>query len=120
VLKTHAVLDQALRASGKGTVDYHRAPEQRLQHVMEQATDGFHQIGLTRMHADPTLGVVDSHCRVHGIGNLYIASSSVFPTAGEANPTFLAAALAARLAAHLVQLGDAPADKIELPVKATA
>ncbi|MBB3211100.1 choline dehydrogenase-like flavoprotein [Herbaspirillum sp. Sphag1AN] len=120
VLKTHTVLDQALRASGKGTVDYHRAPEQRMQHVMEQATDGFHQIGLTRMHADPTLGVVDSHCRVHGIGNLYIASSSVFPTAGEANPTFLAAALAARLAAHLVQLGDAPADKTELPVKATA
>lgn len=101
VLKAHAILDQQLRAANQGRVDYHRAEDLRIDHVMEQATDGFHQVGTTRMHEDPQLGVVDRHCRVHGLANLHIASSSVFPTTGEANPTFLAVALAARLADRL-------------------
>jgi choline dehydrogenase-like flavoprotein len=37
---------------------------------------------------------------VHGIANLYIAGSSVFPTSGSANPTLTIVALALRLAAH--------------------
>ncbi|WP_081768625.1 aldo/keto reductase [Herbaspirillum sp. RV1423] len=101
VLKAHEILDRGLRAAGKGKVEYHRPLGQRIGHVMEQATDGFHQVGTTRMHDDPQLGVVDRHCQVHGVANLHIASSSVFPTTGEANPTFLAVALAARLAARL-------------------
>ncbi|MFL9877358.1 aldo/keto reductase [Herbaspirillum rhizosphaerae] len=101
VLKAHAILDARLRASNKGRVDYHRPESLRIGHVMEQATDGFHQVGTTRMHDDPQMGVVDRDCRVHGMANLYVASSSVFPTTGEANPTFLAVALAARLASHL-------------------
>jgi choline dehydrogenase-like flavoprotein len=40
---------------------------------------------------------------VHGIDNLYVAGSSVFPTAGYANPTLTIVALASRLAAHLAQ-----------------
>jgi choline dehydrogenase-like flavoprotein len=47
-------------------------------------------------------GVVDANCRVHDIGNLYIASSSVFPTCGYANPTLTVIALAIRLADHLL------------------
>jgi choline dehydrogenase-like flavoprotein len=47
--------------------------------------------------------VVDRNCRVHGIENLYISSSSVFPTTGTANPTFTIIALAIRLADHLKQ-----------------
>jgi choline dehydrogenase-like flavoprotein len=53
------------------------------------------------MHLDPRRGVVDSDCKVHGIANLYVAGSSVFPTGGFANPTLTVVALAARLAAHL-------------------
>ena len=60
-----------------------------------------HHLGTTRMHADPKQGVVDADCRVHGISNLFIAGSSVFPTAGWANPTLTIVALAARLADHL-------------------
>jgi len=40
-------------------------------------------------------------CRVHGIDNLYIASASVFPTAGFANPTLTILAFAVRLADHV-------------------
>jgi len=34
---------------------------------------------------------------VHGIDNLYVAGSSVFPTTGYANPTLTIVALALRL-----------------------
>jgi len=104
VLRAHEMLDHNLRAAGAGKVEFQRPPTQRLAHIMEQATDGFHQIGTTRMHDDARAGVVDRDCRVHGISNLHIASSSVFPTSGEANPTFLAVALAARLAGQLSSL----------------
>ena len=60
-----------------------------------------HFLGTTRMHENPRNGVVDSSCRVHGVPNLYIAGSSVFPTGGFANPTLTIVALALRLAAHI-------------------
>lgn len=63
---------------------------------------GNHHMCTTRMATSPADGVVDTDCRVHGLANLYVAGSSVFPVAGTAPPTFTIAALAARLAAHLV------------------
>jgi len=60
-----------------------------------------HHMGTTRMHDDPAEGVVDRNGRVHGVQNLYLAGSSVFPTVGYANPTLTVVALARRLAAHL-------------------
>ncbi len=62
---------------------------------------GHHHMGTTRMALDPRKGVVDADCRVHGIENLYLAGSSVFPTGGFANPTLTLVALAARLADHV-------------------
>jgi choline dehydrogenase-like flavoprotein len=61
----------------------------------------WHHIGTTRMHTDPKKGVVDSNCRVHGVANLFVAGSSVFPTAGHANPTLTIVALSIRLADHV-------------------
>lgn len=61
-----------------------------------------HPMGTTRMHLDAERGVVDEDCRVHGMSNLYLAGSSVFPTGlGHANPTLTIVALALRLADHL-------------------
>jgi choline dehydrogenase-like flavoprotein len=62
---------------------------------------GCHHMGTTRMADDPKQGVVDRDCKVHDIGNLYVAGSSVFPTSGSANPTFTIVQLALRLADHL-------------------
>ncbi len=64
---------------------------------------GHHHLGTTRMSQEPAQGVVDPTSRVHGIANLYIAGSSVFPTSGSANPTLTIVALALRLAEHLKQ-----------------
>ena len=62
---------------------------------------GNHHMGGTRMAARPDQGVVDADCRVHGLGNLYVAGSSVFPSGGAANPTMTIVQLALRLADHL-------------------
>lgn len=66
-----------------------------------ELTDSSHHLGTTRMSDDPKKGVVDKHCKVHDINNLYIAGSSVFPTGGHANPTLTIVALALKLADHL-------------------
>ncbi len=63
----------------------------------------YHHMGTTRMHNDPTQGVVNADCRVHGIDNLFIAGSSVFPSVGCATPTLTIGALAIRLADHIKQ-----------------
>ncbi len=60
-----------------------------------------HHMGTTRMDPDPKRGVVDSDCRVHGVEDLFVASSSVFPTSGAGTPTITIMALALRLAEHL-------------------
>ena len=104
VLRAHELLDAELRAAGVGYLEYQRPDSERRAHVLEQASDGFHQIGLTRMSTDPVRGVVDADLRVHGLHNLYIASSGVFTTSGEANPTLLAMALGLRLAHHVHDL----------------
>lgn len=64
-----------------------------------------HQMGTTRMSSDPRYGVVDANCRVHGVRNLYIAGSSVFPTGGGVNPTLTIVMLSLRLAKHLRTVG---------------
>jgi choline dehydrogenase-like flavoprotein len=61
----------------------------------------WHHMGTTRMHTNEKLGVVDSDCCVHGLSNLYVAGSSVFPTAGANFPTITITALALRLAENL-------------------
>jgi choline dehydrogenase-like flavoprotein len=62
---------------------------------------GHHHVGTTRMHADPKQGVVNADSQVHGLGNLYVAGSSIFPTYGASNPTLNLIALTWRLADHL-------------------
>jgi choline dehydrogenase-like flavoprotein len=58
-------------------------------------------MGTTRMHDNPRRGVVDRHGQVHGVRNLYMAGSSVFPAGGFSNPTITIVALALRLAGRI-------------------
>ena len=64
---------------------------------------GNHPMGTTSMSFSKENGVVDPNCKIHGIRNLFIASSSVFPTAGYANSTFTLIALSLRLGEHIVE-----------------
>ena len=62
---------------------------------------GNHHLGTTRMSSDPRQGVVNADSRIHGVSNLYVAGSSVFPTYGSSNPTLNLIALTLRLGDHL-------------------
>jgi choline dehydrogenase-like flavoprotein len=73
-----------------------------LEHGTElRFSDASHHMGTTRMSDDPSTGVVDTDCRIHGVENLYVSGSSVFPSAGHANPTLTILALALRLTDRL-------------------
>lgn len=109
VVKAHELVDESLRAAGRGRLDYRYSQNERVDAVLAQARDGYHQIGLTRMGKDTQTSVVDGQCRVHGLENLFVASTAVLPVSGQANPTFTACALAVRLAHHLAALVDAHA-----------
>jgi choline dehydrogenase-like flavoprotein len=97
VLRTGQLLDETFAQAGLGRLVLPQADPPPLPH-----REGFnHHMGTTRMHVDPRQGVVDRDCRVHGVTNLFVAGSSVFPTGGYANPTLTIVALAIRLADHL-------------------
>lgn len=101
------VFDEEIRRLGKGHVtqaDWISEPGTEWPvdpTVGNHPIAGYHHMGGTRMSDDARAGVVDAHCRVHGVSNLHIAGSSVFATAGWANPTFTITALALRLADRL-------------------
>ena len=63
----------------------------------------WHHMGTTRMHDSPAQGVVDRNGLIHGMANMYVAGSSVFPTAGANFPTITLVALALRLSDHLAE-----------------
>jgi choline dehydrogenase-like flavoprotein len=76
-------------------------PDEIARVLQQEGAYGGHHIGTARMSASPRDGVVDPQCRVHGMQNLFVAGSAVFPTAGQANPTLTIVALALRLAKEL-------------------
>jgi choline dehydrogenase-like flavoprotein len=97
----HRILASRVVAAGLGRFHYDGEIRERLAQFVAHFNSGSHHIGATRMAASADDGVVDPDCRVHGLENLYVAGSSVFPTSGHANPTLTVVALAVRLAEHL-------------------
>lgn len=66
--------------------------------------DAYHPVGACRMGTDSE-AVVDAELRVHGIPNLAVLSTAVFPSAGTANPTFSMLCLGEALAERLDREG---------------
>ena len=103
VIRAHELFDAELQACGAGRLEYWFPPEERLAAIKAMSKDGVHQSGKTRIADDPERGVVDRDLRVWGTSNLHVCSSSVFPTSGQANPTFFMGVCAIRLAHHLAR-----------------
>ncbi len=101
VVRTHELLAAFLERTKLGRLDYRDAPERRRASVLAQASHGTHQIGTARMAKTRGEGVVDRNLRVFDADNLYVVSSAVLPTSGQANPTLTVMALALRLAQKL-------------------
>jgi len=94
-------IDEHLRERGVGYIRYlyENIDEGVNEYLAGNA--GYHQTGTTRMSEYPEDGVVDPNLRVHGIDNLFVGSTSVFPTSSQANPTLTGVAFAVRLAGHI-------------------
>ncbi len=109
VVRAHRVLDERLRAADLGHLVYSESElKVYLEEISHRVNSAAHFLGTTRMSEDPSSGVVDANCRVHGVSNLYVAGGSVFPTSGHANPTLTIVALALRLGDHLTRGLQAP------------
>lgn len=94
-------LDAALREAGVGHLEFlFDDVAAGVRDCLHQAS-GFHQTGTTRMAASAADGVVDTNLAVFGTENLFVASTSTFPTSSQANPTLTGIAFALRLAQHL-------------------
>ena len=100
ILRCHQVWDEYLRHNGCGHLEY-VSDDPGSVVWNRRGVGGSHQLGTTRMAARADDGVVDEHLAVHGMSNLFVASSSVFLTSSQANPTFMIIAFALRLADRL-------------------
>ena len=97
IIRAQEIIGEGFKRSGLGRLEINMTDETPPPDL----EGGWHHMGTTRMHRDPKKGVVDEHCRVHSISNLFIAGPSVFPTCGYANPVLTSVALAVRLADHV-------------------
>jgi choline dehydrogenase-like flavoprotein len=101
IVRAHEHWDRYFRNLGVGRLEY--VDGDLNQAIEKRLGGGFHQMGTTRMASSPSDGVVDQNLAVHGVPNLYVASSSIFVTSGQANSTFMVIAFALRLADHLAR-----------------
>lgn len=113
VSRTLALFAVDIAASCVGRFDYD--PDQVESEMTRYGAYGGHHIGVARMSDSPRQGVVDRDGRVHGIANLHLAGSAVFPTSSQANPTLTAIALGLRLAHHLRDRAAVPAGTTPSP-----
>ncbi len=104
VRRAISLLATDIREFGKGSFEY---DEESIETEMTRyGAYGGHHIGTARMGNDPRSSVVNGDCRVHGVENLYVVGSAVFPTSSQANPTLTIVAFALRLAEHLKKSAD--------------
>lgn len=64
---------------------------------------GQHQAGTCRMGNDPKTSVVDRHCRIHDLENVYVVDGSVHVNNGGFNPSLTIQALAYWASARIVK-----------------
>jgi choline dehydrogenase-like flavoprotein len=110
ITRAWQVLSEEIEQTGLGRF----IPEMEGDNFILASPGASHHIGVTRMHNDSKQGVVDANCQVHGVSNLFISSSSVFPTGGYANPTLTIVALSLRLADRVKMLMAQPARSLTL------
>lgn len=63
---------------------------------------GDHQMGTCRMGDDPTTSVLDRHCRMHEVQNMFVVDTSCFPSALGVNPMTTAMANAMRVGTYII------------------
>lgn len=113
---------QAAAAGGAGAGGLFQIDDQRFSAWLDRARrlgnvlgnppcSSAHQMGTCRMSASEEDGVVDPHGKVWATEGLYVADSSVFPSASGVNPMITVMAIADRIARAVDR--DLKGDKAE-------
>jgi choline dehydrogenase-like flavoprotein len=84
-----------------GSVVWRIPPERLALDDLADTGDIAHPMGSTRMGADPRTSVLNGELAIHAIRNVWVASTSAFPSGSSANPTMTLAMLTLRLADEL-------------------
>ena len=71
------------------------------KNIISSLNDSSHHMGGTIMGESFKTSFVNKNLEIHGIKNIFICSTSVFPTSGSFNPTMTLCSLAIRLAKYL-------------------
>mgnify|MGYP001292321675 CR=1 FL=1 len=71
------------------------------KNIIKNLKDSSHHMGGTLMGSNQNNSFVNKNLEIHGIKNIFICSTSVFPTSGSVNPTMTLCALAARLSKYI-------------------
>ncbi len=95
------MLESQFKNLNMGTIIWDSWLHEDDETIKQHLADAFHHMGTTRMSKTQAAGVVDENCCLHGVNNLFVAGSSVFPTSGHSNPTLTFMALAMRLSEHI-------------------
>ena len=103
-----------------GVARFEYDPATLEQELLRFGAYGGHHTGTARMGTDERTSVVDPDCKVHGVDNLFVASSAVFPTTSQANPTLTIVAIALRLAQHVAARAAPRAAEIATPILSRA
>jgi choline dehydrogenase-like flavoprotein len=98
IVRALSLIASEIRRLRIGTASTPSSPDELAEAIGGGFLGGTHAMGTLRMSRSPRSGVVDQNCECHGIHNLLIASSAVFPTGGFAAPTLTIVALAIRVA----------------------
>ena len=114
--------DNRVTVDRAGRIQLHYRPNNETAHrgLVKQMTRILHQLGfwkvMTYSHktrntthqcgtlvfgADPRTSVLDTFCRTHDIGNLFVVDASFFPSSAAVNPGLTIIAQALRVADHL-------------------
>jgi choline dehydrogenase len=101
LMRSPKILDKGERIIGldEGVL----ADEEALRRYVESAVDtAYNPVGTARMGpAEDESTVVDQHCAVHGVENLYVADASVMPSMVCANTNLTVVMIGERVAAML-------------------
>lgn len=103
IVRSHKLLASWLRQNQIGDLQFSWPENDLASGILEQASDGIHQIGTVRMATNDKDGVVDGYGKVFRSNNLFVSGSAIFPTSGQANPTLTAMALAVRQARYIAR-----------------
>jgi choline dehydrogenase-like flavoprotein len=88
-----------------GALEFHRLADFEATAVKasELRLEAFHPMGTARISADPAAGVCAADGSVNGVGGVYVADASLFPTSVGVNPMMTVIAFAKRVAAGLAE-----------------